>query len=263
MSKIQYSVSLSGGQDSTAMLVRMLELNYPIKHIIFCNTKYEFPQMYEYINKLDNWLKEKYNKQITILEAEKGMRYWAFEYPIKSVKKKENEWKIGRLRGLPVKGGMDYCTRELKVNLINNFLKNEVDVIQCDGITITETNRGTNKEKFYPLIEWGWDEHIIQDYLKDNGLYNILYDFFYRTGCFLCPKQEIEAWYTLYYHFNDLFEEAKALEDEAKRLNCINQTFRDDYSLLELEERFKKYNHIPSAKTLFSWNDEDVSCFCK
>lgn len=41
-----YVVSFSGGKDSTAMLLRLLELGEPINEIIFCDTYKEFPQMY-------------------------------------------------------------------------------------------------------------------------------------------------------------------------------------------------------------------------
>ena len=43
-------VCFSGGKDSTAMLLRMLEINdpaqYPIKRVIFADTEFEFPELY-------------------------------------------------------------------------------------------------------------------------------------------------------------------------------------------------------------------------
>lgn len=40
---IYYVVSFSGGKDSTAMLLRLLELNYPIDEVVCCDTYKEFP----------------------------------------------------------------------------------------------------------------------------------------------------------------------------------------------------------------------------
>jgi len=48
-------VSLSGGKDSTAMLLRMLEENMPIDLILFCDTGLEFEAMYKHIDKLEKY----------------------------------------------------------------------------------------------------------------------------------------------------------------------------------------------------------------
>ena len=39
----KYVVSLSGGKDSTAMLLRLIEEGKPIDYIIFCDAGLEFP----------------------------------------------------------------------------------------------------------------------------------------------------------------------------------------------------------------------------
>jgi len=41
-------VSFSGGKDSTAMLLRMIELDMSIDKIIFVDTGLEFPELYIY-----------------------------------------------------------------------------------------------------------------------------------------------------------------------------------------------------------------------
>lgn len=45
-------VSFSGGKDSTAMLLMMLERGIPIDRVINVDTTKEFPQMYDHINKV-------------------------------------------------------------------------------------------------------------------------------------------------------------------------------------------------------------------
>ena len=45
-------VSFSGGKDSTAMLLIMVEQGIPIDEIVFCDTEKEFPQMYDHIQKV-------------------------------------------------------------------------------------------------------------------------------------------------------------------------------------------------------------------
>jgi 3'-phosphoadenosine 5'-phosphosulfate sulfotransferase (PAPS reductase)/FAD synthetase len=45
-------VSFSGGKDSTAMLLTMLEKGIPVDRVICVDTTKEFPQMYEHIGKV-------------------------------------------------------------------------------------------------------------------------------------------------------------------------------------------------------------------
>ena len=49
---IKNVVSLSGGKDSTAMILMMLEKNMPVDLILFCDTGKEFPAMLRHIDKL-------------------------------------------------------------------------------------------------------------------------------------------------------------------------------------------------------------------
>ena len=51
-------VSFSGGKDSTAMLLRMLEEGMPVDIILFCDTGLEFEGMYHHIEKLEKYLIE-------------------------------------------------------------------------------------------------------------------------------------------------------------------------------------------------------------
>ena len=67
-----YMVSLSGGKDSTAMLLRLIEEKRPIDLILFCDTGLEFPQMYDHLKKLEQHI----GRKITYLKAEHGFEYY-------------------------------------------------------------------------------------------------------------------------------------------------------------------------------------------
>ena len=69
-------VQFSGGKDSTAMLLMMLEKNMPIDDIIFCDTGKEFPQIYEHIEKVNKYI----GGGITVLRAEKTYDYYMFDH---------------------------------------------------------------------------------------------------------------------------------------------------------------------------------------
>ena len=72
-------VSLSGGKDSTAMLLMMLERRMPIDIILFCDTGLEFPAMYEHIKKLEHHIK----MPITVIKAPHTYEYYFLQAPVK------------------------------------------------------------------------------------------------------------------------------------------------------------------------------------
>ena len=49
-------MSFSGGKDSTAMLLRMIEENMKIDEIIFLDTGVEFPEMYNHIKQVEEYI---------------------------------------------------------------------------------------------------------------------------------------------------------------------------------------------------------------
>ena len=53
------------------MLLMMLERGMCVDKIIFCDTGMEFPQMYEHIKAVDDYIFKNYNKRIEIIKAEK------------------------------------------------------------------------------------------------------------------------------------------------------------------------------------------------
>ena len=267
-------VVFSGGQDSTAMLVRMLELKMPLDYAVFCDTGAEFDAMYCYLDFLDKWLQDNYNFKITRLSANK-----TYEDIVKQVMTdRAKEERIGRPKGITQVLGMDYCTRDLKVNVINKFCKQFDKVTHYNGYTYNEVlkNRGNAQEKMldgfsYPLYNWKWNEPQIAGYLKEKCLFNPLYNHFTRTGCFLCPKQSIKSWFMLWKNYNHHYEYAKTLEKWCDENDAVSKRFIyrkiakiDRYewvSLFDLEKEFKTKDN---QKT-FDFEDDmgDVSCHCK
>ncbi|TQR55559.1 phosphoadenosine phosphosulfate reductase family protein [Campylobacter troglodytis] len=260
-----FVANLSGGRDSTAMVIKWLELKKPLDYIIFCDTGFEFVEMYEYIDKLDNYLQKHFNKKITRLDASKEIERWAFEYPItKGVRQ-------GRLRGLPMILSRDYCTRETKIKPTQQFVKtkspNKFKNSVLIGYTYNEVKKGRNSNlsygvSVYPLYEWGWNEKEVNDFLEEKGIMNPLYNHFERTGCFFCPKQSTKSFYMLFKHYKKEWELMKEWEQRAKELNCVNQKWLLKYTLNELETKFKD-----KANVLFEIEEINFgyfeTCFCK
>lgn len=63
--------SFSGGKDSTAMLIRMLELGMKIDVVLFCDTGLEFPQLYDHIQKVEQDI----GRKITVIRNKEDFEY--------------------------------------------------------------------------------------------------------------------------------------------------------------------------------------------
>lgn len=231
--KVQHLVSFSGGKDSTAMLIRMLELGMRVDRILFADTMYEFPEMYDYIDKVDEYIKRFGDYKIEILQTEETLEKWMF-----------GEWSRGRnkgeIRGFPRITHPCYWNREAKAKILDKEGKGHYQYI---GIASDEKHRQSkNKEEdmfVYPLIEWGWTEQDCLNYLEGIGLQNPLYETFDRLGCYWCPKQNVGSLEKLVQNYPDLWEKTK---DMNRRIREINPelTFRMDLSVDEIDKRFKK-----------------------
>ena len=227
---MKHIVSFSGGKDSTAMLLRMLEDNWNIAEIIYCDTGKEFPQMYEHIEKVKKYIKENYNMEITTLKAKKSFDYYMFDH-IKTRGKHKGEKGYGWATM-----GIRWCTTLLKNYVIDSYLrkyKNEKEnYTECIGIAYDEQKR--IKDKRYPLVEYEMTEKDCLEYCYSKGFdWGGLYEHFDRLSCWCCSMKNLKELKILYKHYPNLWNELKEMDRKA------NNQFRADYSIEELEEKFK------------------------
>lgn len=226
---MKHIVSFSGGKDSTAMLLRMLEENMEIDDIIFCDVGKDFPDMLDHVEKVKKYIKEKYNKEMTILRAAKSFDYYMFDHVKTRGKNKGQKgygWASMRIR---------WCTSNLKSNVINNYLKKYKDegYIEYVGIAADEPKR--IKDKCYPLVDWGMTEKDCLQYCYERGFnWNGLYEHFDRVSCWCCPLKNLKELKTLYTYYPNLWAQLKDMDKKAP-----NQ-FRKDYSVEQLEYRFSE-----------------------
>lgn len=222
-------VSFSGGKDSTAMLLRLLELGEEIDDIMFADTGFEFPELYEYIKRIEKHI----NRKITIIQPNKDFWSWA--------KGKITRGKLkGQVRGLPRYVTPCWWTREAKIEPLRKVQK-DADIVYV-GIAYDEKERMSKDSKIrYPLVEWKWSERDCVDYLNEKGLLNPLYKNFNRLGCWMCPKQGIGSLYVMWKVYLELWEKMK--EMQVWNVKNVGDKFypRD---LFQLEEGFKN-GYVP------------------
>ena len=233
-----YIVSLSGGKDSTAMLLMMLERGETVHSAIFFDTGWEFPEMYPHIDRL----KKKTGVKIVHLKPKKSFDYWLYERPVVASKgpQKGKIYRIGNGWPSPLRR---WCTRE-KTHAIRRYLKDIPNSVSCIGFAADESHRATRSANMqtvngvtrFPLIEWGITESQAIKYCIDRGYkWGGLYDVFNRVSCFCCPLQRLSELRKLRQHYPDIW--AKMLKMD-KNIQYHNRGFKGYKTVHDLENRF-------------------------
>lgn len=232
---MKHIVNFSGGKDSTAMLLMMLERGMPIDDIIFVNimaTKEigaELPEMYPYICMIEKYI----GRKITRLVPEH-----TFEECFYTIYKKGKH--VDEIYGFPYLLGA-WCNSILKIRTINKYTKSLNDEFTSYiGIAVDETkrlnkNRRGNKQEHirYPLAEWGVTEAQAKSYLEEKGLLNPLYENHKRLGCWFCGKASLNDIRIIYHDYPQYWSLLKKWQLDS------TAAFRPNCSIFDLEERFK------------------------
>ena len=231
---MKHIVSFSGGKDSTAMLLMMIEKGMQIDDVVFCDTGAEFPQMYEHIKRVEDFI----GMPITVVKAEHDYFFYLTEYEITR----------GKRKGEHGYGHPDFrnrwCTAGLKRNPIKKYLRQfkDVEIIEYHGIAKDEEHRTSNNKSDkrnikYPLVDWGITETQALQYCYDKGFdFGGLYKQFSRVSCWCCPLSRIGELRTLYHEYPELWEKLKLVDGKSYR------RFRSDYSVQQLEDKFNSEN---------------------
>ena len=224
---MKHIVSFSGGKDSTAMLLRMIEENWQIDEIIFLDTGKEFPAMYQHIEAVEKYI----GRQVTRLNNPRGFDYWMFSH------KKTKGKNIGKKGyGWPDMGRR-WCTARLKTDVSNRYIKQYIAATEYHGIALDEAERTENNEGRnirYPLLLWGMTEKDCLEYCYKRGFtWGGLYEQFKRVSCWCCPLKSIPELKSLWMHHPELWEKLKDMDRRAYN------RFRLDYTFEQLEGRFQ------------------------
>ena len=117
------------------MLLRLLEEARPIDEILFCDTGWEFPQMYDHLARLERYI----GRPITRLKAPLTAEQYFYEYTAnpnaKLVTDRGLSWPSHSCR---------WCTGRLKTHVINKHLRDlrrQYHLVQYVGIAADEAHR--------------------------------------------------------------------------------------------------------------------------
>jgi 3'-phosphoadenosine 5'-phosphosulfate sulfotransferase (PAPS reductase)/FAD synthetase len=234
---MKHIVSFSGGKDSTAMLLRMVEENMQIDEIVFFDTGWEFPAMADHVAQVEKYI----GRKITTLHPRRAFDYRMNERPIIGRKEGPNKGKVYRIGNGWPSPSRRWCTRE-KVDCIDKHCGQGIRYI---GFATEEAHRcktaslmSKKYERKYPLIEWEMSEPDCLEYCYSRGFnWGGLYNHFRRVSCFCCPLQRIGELRTLRREFPELWTRMIGMEDKWKEKD---RGFRGYDTVGDLDNRFAR-----------------------
>jgi len=168
---MKHIVSFSGGKDSTAMLLMMIERGMKLDDIVYFDCgDWEFPQMHEHIRQVERYI----GREITRLYPPHGdFSYWMFDRIVTRVKK-GNTSKTGKAWPGPV---LRWCTG-CKVETIDKYHRQykEEGMISYIGFAADEINRMIRPniskrwhESRFPLYDFDMTEADCLEYCYNKG----------------------------------------------------------------------------------------------
>jgi 3'-phosphoadenosine 5'-phosphosulfate sulfotransferase (PAPS reductase)/FAD synthetase len=189
---MKHVVGLSGGKDSTALALRLAEIE-PRDYEYICNeTGNELPAMQGHWNTLEDLL----GKPIVRVRHTKDL-----------------EGAIRQMNMLPSVFAR-WCTRVLKIQPTIAYMEDlPPGSVLYVGLRADEEERkglfGEDIAVRFPMREWGWKEADVWAYLDQRGV-----GIPARTDCAWCPFQRLGEWRDLYNHYPDLWAQGVELEKE-------------------------------------------------
>lgn len=221
MSKTHHVVALSGGKDSTAMALRLTEVE-PNGYIYVCTpTGRELDEMFAWWKKLGEML----GSQI------KPVMEMSFEECLEKNKMLPNF----RAR---------FCTRQIKIEPYRRFLIrlcSTGSVVSYVGLRADEEGRAGGAyddiqgvSMRFPLREWGWGLTDVLGYLDGQGIQVPA-----RTDCDTCFHQRIGEWWNLWKNHPERW--ARGESEEEKYGHTYRSPGRDTWpvGMKELRARFE------------------------
>ena len=250
----------------------LLKNGYQVDELIFTDTFLEFGLMYEYLERLKTYFKDRYGKDITVLKPMTTFEEWCF-----GVIKKESAKEFGSIRGIPNPAKNDtqcYHRRETKIKPLEKYLKDryqDEEIVSYVGYTLGEGRSIKDHDNFkyiYPLKDYfKMTEEDCKAYLINQEMENPLYRYFSRTGCAICPFQSERSFFQIWKNFPEIWERMKFIESvlfqyEKMGFRVLNKFwFTGRRACDDMEKVFKKTDKQGS---FYDFSDDPIKdCFCK
>lgn len=191
---MKHVVALSGGKDSTALALRLAEVEPRNYVYVITPTGNELPEMFAHWRHLGELLGTPLTPILNGRKSLQGLiRQW------KALPNHRARW----------------CTRELKLEPYYSWLAEQTPCVSYVGLRADEESRpgmifpdADGIQMRFPMREWGWKLDDVMSYLRSKNV-NVPE----RTDCAMCFWQRLGEWYQLWSENPDEYQEAEALEE--------------------------------------------------
>ena len=230
--KEYHILSLSGGKDSTALAFFMKE-NMPEifkkTELVFYDTGCDFPETYDYLNKIEIFL----DKKIIRILPEKS-----FEHLLTVNRVLPSHFRRWCTVELKVRSSQRYIEEKLNkygIGFVNLYVGIRKDEEHRKGILLVSDLEKKFVKPRYPFIEKNICKLDVQKILNENGVgYPSYYDYRSRNGCYFCFYQKPIDWINLYERHPDLFKRANEYEKFARKGNTKIFRWNNKYYLEDM-----------------------------
>ena len=222
----KHIVALSGGKDSTAMALRLAEIEPRDYIYVITPTGNELPEMFAHWRKLMDILGK---PLVPIMSGGKSLQGLIREQMM--IPNHRARW----------------CTRMLKLDPYYKWLGEQGPCVSYVGLRADEEDRAgmvfqdaSGIRMDFPMKRWGWGLREVMEYLASKKI-----EIPERTDCAVCFWQKLGEWYLLWRDNRDQYIEGEALEELVTAQRGQPYTFRSPQrdtwpaSLKEMRLRFE------------------------
>jgi 3'-phosphoadenosine 5'-phosphosulfate sulfotransferase (PAPS reductase)/FAD synthetase len=218
----RHILGLSGGKDSTALAIHLKRTRpdiYDKLEFYFTDTGTELDELYEYLEKLEQYL----GRPIYKIKASVGEKK-RIEYKAESVDDKSvpfDDVLFNKYNGFLPAPNARWCTRDLKIIPMEQWIGND-HCISYVGIRADEPSREGYKSRsknvnitaVYPFRDDGLVINDIYRILEETLGIPPYYRWRTRSGCYFCFYQRRVEYAILFYLYPELFVDSKKYETE-------------------------------------------------
>jgi 3'-phosphoadenosine 5'-phosphosulfate sulfotransferase (PAPS reductase)/FAD synthetase len=232
---MNHIVALSGGKDSTAMALRLLEVEPRDYEWIITPTGNEPPEMIEHWLKLGRLLGK----------------------PLRPVSNGKSLGGLIRLQNALPNWRMRWCTRMLKIEPFQQYIWVHAPCVVYVGIRADETDReGVDYDNLfirrdYPLQRWNWELGDVLRYLECHDV-----QIPERTDCMACFFQTLYEWWVLWRTKPEAYAEAEQWEHMTGHTLRSEQRDSHPAALKDLRQEFES-GYVPVRRVM-----KDRSAMC-